>query len=183
MFRRKSVIIIDLLFGLTLAIVLLLVVSTANAQELSTTQSNSTDVASNKAETGNKETASRNAVAATPVYTGFMGVKVGMSAADVREKLGNLKDKGESQDFFVFSKEESAEVYYDDQGKVTAISIDYVGTNSEAPTADKVLGESLPVKPDGSIYGLKRYPEAGYWVAYSRTAGENPITTVTIQRL
>jgi hypothetical protein len=33
------------------------------------------------------------------------------------------------------------------------------------------------------MYELKRYPSAGYWVAYSRTAGKNPIITVTMQKM
>jgi hypothetical protein len=26
------------------------------------------------------------------------------------------------------------------------------------------------------------YPKAGYWVAYSRTAGDEPLTIITMQR-
>jgi hypothetical protein len=117
-----------------------------------------------------------------PVYKDFMGVTIGMSASEVRDKLGRLKNKGEHQDFFVFSDSQSAQIFYD-EGKVNAISVDYIVKGGGAPTPESVLGESVQAKPDGSLYELKRYPAAGYWVAYSRTAGEDPIVTVTMQKI
>ena len=123
------------------------------------------------------------AIAASPVYKDFMGVTLGMSASDVREKLGHLKEKGERQDFFVFSESRTAQIVYDEQGKAITISVDYISKSPDTPTAESVLGEPVQAKPDGSIFHRKRYPEAGYWVAYSRTAGDNPIVTVTMQKI
>lgn len=105
-----------------------------------------------------------------------------MTAEEVRSKLEGLK-KGDDQDFLVFSERESAQIYYNSEGKVTAISIDYFGGNSSAPTPDAVLGVGLQAKPDGSMYQLNRYPEAGYWVSYNRTAGDKPIITITMQKM
>ncbi len=119
----------------------------------------------------------------SPVYQDFMGVTLGMSTQEVRAKLGDPKDKGERQDFFVFSDSQSAQVVYDDQGKLVVISVDYVGKDGNAPSPESVLGEAVQAKQDGSIYQLKRYPDAGYWVAYSRTAGDNSIVTVTMQKI
>jgi hypothetical protein len=125
----------------------------------------------------------KNATAANvPVFTDYRGVSIGMSADEVRSRLQNLK-KDEGQDFYAFSDKESAQIYYDNQGKVTAISIDYFGENSNAPTPDAVLGTSPEAKPDGSMYQLKRYPDAGYWVSYNRTAGDKPIVTITMQKM
>lgn len=122
------------------------------------------------------------APANAPVYTDYRGVAVGMTADEVRSKLDGIK-KGSSQDFVVFSEYESAQIYYDGKNKVTAISIDYTGDSSKAPTPETVLGATLQPKPDGSMYQLNRYPEAGYWVSYNRTAGDKPIVTITIQRM
>jgi hypothetical protein len=119
----------------------------------------------------------------SPVYQNFRGVTLGMGAEEVRAKLGKPKDKGERQDFFVFSESQSAQIVYDDQDKVIVISVDYVNKDGTAPLPETVLGEAVKAKQDGSIYQLKRYPEAGYWVAYNRTAGDNPIVTVTMQRM
>jgi hypothetical protein len=66
---------------------------------------------------------------------------------------------------------------------VKAIAITYSGDDHNAPTSQAVLGEEIQAKPDGSVYELKRYPAAGYWVAYSRTAGDKPVITVTVQKL
>jgi hypothetical protein len=116
-----------------------------------------------------------------PVLTEYRGIRIGMAAEDVRNKLGHLREKGKVQDFFVFSDNESAQVFYDSNGNVRAISVDYMGM-SNPPTPKDVLGEDLQAKPDGSMYGLTRYPSAGFWVAYSRTGGDDPIVTITIQK-
>jgi len=119
-----------------------------------------------------------------PVIKEYKGVKIGMAAGEVREGLKSfLKDKGDKQDFLVLSDAETAQVYYDSTGKVTAISIDYVTKNGHAPTPVEVLGTDVTPKPDGSIYALKRYPAAGYWVSYNRTSGGNAIVTITMQAL
>ena len=126
--------------------------------------------------------ASNTAPANIPVFTDYRGVKIGMTAEEVRAKLDRLK-KGDDQDFLVFSERESAQIYYDDARKVTAISIDYFGDNSDAPSPDVVLGAMLEAKADGSMYQLNRYPDAGYWVSYNRTAGDKPIVTITMQKM
>ena len=81
-----------------------------------------------------------------------------------------------------FSDKETAQIYYDKDGKVIAISVDYFNPNS-APAPETILGEGLQAKADGSMYQLNRYPDKGYWVSYNRTAGEKPITTITVQKL
>jgi hypothetical protein len=121
--------------------------------------------------------------AVAPVFTDYKGIRIGMNADEVRTKLGNLKEKSKVQDFFVFSDAESAQVYYDDQGKVMAVSVHYAGSKNSAPAATAVLGEDISPNQDGSMYSLKRYPGAGYWVAYSKTAGDSPIVTVTMQKM
>ena len=122
------------------------------------------------------------APASAPVYTDYRGVSIGMTADAVRSKLDGLK-KGDRQDFLPLSEYESAQIYYDDKNKVTAISIDYIGDASKAPTPETVLGVGIQAKADGSMYQLNRYPKAGYWVSYNRTAGDKPIVTITIQKM
>jgi hypothetical protein len=116
------------------------------------------------------------------VFDDYRGVAIGMTADEVRSKLKNVK-KGDHQDFLNSSEHETAQIYYDDKGKVTAISIDYFGDNSSAPTPEMVLGTAIAAKPDGSMYQLNRYSEAGYWVSYNRTAGDKPIVTITMQKM
>lgn len=157
-------------------IVLILAVSVVKGQTISS-ESSQQEVA-----TVTNPAASRAATANVPVFRDYRGVTVGMTADEVRSKLAGAKE-GDRQDFVVFSERESAQIYYDDQGKVIAISIDYFGDNSKAPTAEAVLGTALKPKADGSMYQLNRYPDAGYWVSYNRTTGDKPIVTITMQKM
>ena len=167
---------------LLLTTLFILLSLSATAQELTDSQATHAEVASRN-KPAERIQLNDTAIATAPVYKDFMGVTLGMEANEVRERLGHLKDKSERHDFFVFSESQSAQIVYDDHGKVTVISIDYVIKDDGAPSPESVLGEAVPAKPDGSIYLLKRYPAAGYWVAYSRTAGDNPIVTVTMQKI
>ncbi len=117
-----------------------------------------------------------------PVFHEYRGVKIGWVADEVRKKLGSPANKGDEQDFYVFGEKETCQVLYD-KGQVTAISVDFMNGAKEAITPQQVFGADIEAKPDGSKYKLVRYPKAGYWVSYSRTAGDTPIITVTIQRL
>lgn len=158
------------------AIVLMLAVSSAHAQ---TSPDSST-----KEEVATTATPVNNGAAAAnlPVLKDYRGVSIGMTADKVRSTLDRLK-KDKKLDVYAFSDAESAQIYYDDEGTVMAISVDYFGDKSKAPTPETVVGSSLEPKTDGSMYLLKRYPDAGYWVSYNRTAGDKPIVTVTMQRM
>ena len=115
-----------------------------------------------------------------PVFHEYRGVKIGWVADEVRKKLGNPANKGDEQDFYVFGEKETAQFLYD-KGQVTAISVDFMNGAKEVITPQQVFGSDFEGKPDGSKYKLVRYPKAGYWVSYSRTAGDSQIITVTIQ--
>ncbi len=118
-----------------------------------------------------------------PKFTEYRGVRIGMSADDTRQKLGSPRDKDKTQDLFVFSNRETAQVFYDNQQKVYAISIDYAGRDKAAPTPVDILGKEITAKVDGSMYQMQQYPEVGYWVSYSRTAGDSALVTVTMQKM
>ena len=121
------------------------------------------------------------ATPSAPVFNDYRGISIGMSAEQVRATIEGLK-QDKDQDFLVLSDRESAQIYYDKQGKVMAISVDYFG-GSNAPAPEAVLGVSLEAKADGSMYQLNRYPDAGYWVSYNRTGGEKPIVSITMQKM
>jgi hypothetical protein len=121
--------------------------------------------------------------APAPLYGEFKGLKLGASRDEARKLLGSAQEKEKTQDFFVLSERERARVYYDDKGAVSAIIVTYVGKSANAPTPQAVLGADVEAKPDGSMYKMVSYPKAGYWVAYSRTAGDEPLTIITMQRM
>ena len=118
-----------------------------------------------------------------PAFKDYKGVRIGLSAEEVRQKLGEPELKDEDEDLFLISDSEMVQVYYDKDGRVTAVSITYTGENATAPTAVAVLGEEVAAGTDGRVYKLVRYPTVGYWVAYSRTAGDAPVVSVTMKKM
>jgi hypothetical protein len=118
-----------------------------------------------------------------PAFHEFRGVKIGMVADEARKKLGTPKDKGTEQDFYVFNDNEAVVIYYDKTGAVSAISVDFMSGANGVPSSKDILGAEAEAKSDGSIYKVVRYPKAGYWVSYSRTAGADPTVTITMQKI
>jgi hypothetical protein len=114
---------------------------------------------------------------------GYRGVNIGMLAEEVRKKLGNPSDKGEEQDFFVLSDNETAQVVYDKTKKVVTLSFDFMSGAKEIPTPKSIFGSDIEAKSDGSMYRMVRYPKAGYWLSFNRTAGDTPLTSVTFQKI
>ncbi|HEV7474329.1 MAG TPA: hypothetical protein VGN90_09775 [Pyrinomonadaceae bacterium] len=134
----------------------------------------------------NAQTPRKGAAAATEELAAFKeyrGVQLGMTADEVRKKLGVPKDKSDEQDFFVFNDNETAQVVYDPTHKVVTISADFLTVGTSVPTAKQVFGSEVEAKADGSVYRMVRFPKAGYWLSYNKTGGASPLTTVTLQRI
>ena len=117
-----------------------------------------------------------------PVYTNYKGVQIGMGAEEVHKKLGEPADKNNTQDFYEFSPDETAQVSYDTSGLLIAISVTYFKA-SDAPTAKNVLGVDVEPQYNGNVYKMIKYPKAGYWVSYSRTEGDPPVVTVSMAKI
>jgi hypothetical protein len=117
-----------------------------------------------------------------PPFHEYKGVHIGMTLDEARKKLGNPSDKSDKQDSYVFNDNESCQVYYDETKKVYAVAITYLGGNS-IPVPKNILGIDAEVKQDGSLNKLVRFPKVGYWVAYTRTAGDAPMTIITMQKI
>ena len=130
--------------------------------------------------------ATGEAKADEPPFNEYKGVRLGMDAAEARKKLGNPQDKSDAQDFYSFSGDkELVQVYYEG-GKVSAIAVSYMGMGASdpaVPTAKAVFGEPVEAQPDGSVRRMERYPKAGYWLSYTRTAGDAPMVVVTLKKI
>lgn len=118
-------------------------------------------------------------VAQQPLISEYKGIHLGMTADQVRTKLGSPALKADDQDYFVFSETESAQFAYDAAHKVVTISVDYTGTG--APDFRTVVGPTVEERPDGSQYKIVRYEAQGFWVSYHRTVAG--VVTVTIQKI
>ena len=118
-----------------------------------------------------------------PLYQEYRGIQLGMAADEVRKKLGSPADKSDEQDFFTLNDSESAQIFYDKTKKVMAISANFLQGAQDIPTPKALFGLEVTAKPDGSVYKMVRYPKAGCWLSYSKTAGDSPLISVTIQKI
>jgi hypothetical protein len=118
-----------------------------------------------------------------PTFQEFRGVRIGMAADEARKKLGTPKDKSAQEDFYVFNDNENAQILYDKAGAVSTISVNFLSGANSIPTAKDVLGSEAEAKGDGTVYKMVRFPKAGFWIAYSRTAGSDAMVTITIQKI
>ena len=118
-----------------------------------------------------------------PPYLAYKGVSIGMTADEARQKLGSLREKADTQDLYIFSDNESAQIFYDGDRKVNALTVTYTGKLSEAPVPKAVFGDDAEVKPDGGIFKMVRYPKAGFWISYNKIVGDDPIIMIAMKKI
>lgn len=106
-----------------------------------------------------------------------------MTADAARGALGSPKEKSNEMDLYIFSESETAQVFYDAQQQVKAIAITFSGDLKSAPTAKVIFGEDVAPRPDGGIFKMVRYPKAGFWVSYNKTAGDDVVISIAIQKM
>ena len=125
-----------------------------------------------------------SAKADLPVWQGYKGVTIGMTADEVRAKLGAPKSEDAAELFYLFSENETAQILLDTGKRVRAISVMFGADYLNAPKFENVFGKPVntELKPDGSIFKMERYPDARYWVSYSRMAGDKAMVVVMIQK-
>lgn len=116
-------------------------------------------------------------------FTGYKGVTIGTARADARTKLGEPKEKSDQQDYYVIADGETVQVIYDRDGSVSTISTSYFGDKVKPPAAKEVFGSDVEATPEGAINKLVKYPKSGYWISYVRTAGNDPMVLITIQKM
>lgn len=160
------------ILSLFAAVALLWVAPAASAQK---SQARAGNAAREKADIGETN-------ADEPPFHQYKGVRIGMSAEEVRKALGNPQEKSTEQDFYVFSEKETAQFFYDASQKVSALAVTYMGEGSGAPTAQAVFGSPVETKPDGSVYKMERFPKSGYWLSYSRVA-DAQMVSVTLKKI
>ncbi|CAN5456570.1 hypothetical protein BH10ACI1_BH10ACI1_13250 [soil metagenome] len=120
-----------------------------------------------------------------PGWQTYKDVAIGMTDVQVREKLGAPKTDDKDGFYYVFSDTETAQIIFDEGKKVRTVSVVFSEDHTGAPTFTDVYGKTAVAepKPDGSIFKMMRYEDAGYWISYSRGAGAKAMVIVTIQKL
>ena len=125
-------------------------------------------------------TARPQAQAQQPLYKEYRGVCLGMTATEVRAKLGEPALKSDEQDFYIISANETAQIAYNTAQRVMTISTDYAG-GIGAPDYRTAVGEGmLLTRPDGTVFRMVRYDSERFWVSYNKTAATVPTVTITI---
>ncbi|HEX3251530.1 MAG TPA: hypothetical protein VHS05_18990 [Pyrinomonadaceae bacterium] len=115
----------------------------------------------------------------TSSYREYRGVRLGMTAAEARAKLGTPAMMSADQDYYVFSANESTQIMYDAAQKVVVISTDY--TNGVgAPDYRSVVGEGLLERPDGSMFRMIRNDAERFWISYNKSTTVVPVVTITL---
>ena len=117
-----------------------------------------------------------------PLYSEYKGVRLGMTAQEVRTKLGTPTFMDKELGYFVLSATETVQIGFDAAGKVKVISVDYLnGTGAPEPRA--IVGAELETRENGSLYKVVYYERLGFSVSYGRTAGPVLIVSITIQKM
>lgn len=116
-----------------------------------------------------------------PVFAGYKGVMIGMKMDDARSKLGTPKDKSDSEDYYVYSDNETLQVLYAPDKTVRVLSINYIGKS--APTPMEILGIDVPPGANGGINKMVKYPKSGFWISFLKTGGSDPMTVITVQKM
>ena len=130
-----------------------------------------------------KASASAHAAAIQqPLYSEYKGVRIGMTAEEVRAKLGKPTLAADDQDYYIISQTETIQIAYDVAHKAKAISVDFLD-GVGAPDYKAVVGSDVQAKPDGSMHKLITYESLGFWVSYNRSAGGVTTVTITIQKI
>lgn len=120
-----------------------------------------------------------------PPWHGYRSITLGMTDAELRERLGAPNKEDEAGYFYIFSETENAQFLLDANRRVRTISVVFEPESLNAPTFEQVFGETAAFEPreDGSCFKRMRYEEAGYWISYSRLAGPKAMVIVLIQKL
>lgn len=122
------------------------------------------------------------AVTQQPLYAEYKGVRLGMTAQEVRTKLGTPTFMDKELGYFVLSATETAQIGFDAAGKVKVISVDYLnGTGAPEPRA--IVGAELETRENGTLYKVVYYESLGFSVSFGRTAGPVLIVSITIQKM
>lgn len=116
-------------------------------------------------------------------FSGYRGINIGTPRAEARVKLGEPREKSDAQDYYMISDSECVQVVYDTDGMVRTISTSYFGDKAKPPTAKDLFGTDVEANAEGAINKLVKYPKAGIWISYVRTAGKDPMVMVTIQKM
>jgi hypothetical protein len=123
---------------------------------------------------------------AAPLVSDLKGVKLGMTADEVKKVLGSSDSSDATGMYFDLKNGESLQLQLGPDKRVYMIAMMYSGKDADTPDITAVFGPDAKAEPDagGRVYKLVKYPSAGYVLMYSHIkAGDTPMTTITMTKL
>ena len=120
---------------------------------------------------------------AKPNVNAVGGIELGMTAKQVKEKLGKAEVEDATGLVFDLDNGVSMQIGLDEDKKVRTVAATYPDASKGAPSITDIFGSSVE-KSDGDVYKMERYPEAGFWISYSRTnSKEKPMTIIMMRKI
>jgi len=121
--------------------------------------------------------------AITPLVHSVRDVELGMSIDDVKKKLGRPEVQDDTGLLFTLSGGNSVQIGLDENKHVRTVAVIYGAGSKDAPALKDIFGASAE-DTTGDVYKMERYPDAGYWVSYSRTNSQDKaIVVVTMRKI
>ena len=128
-----------------------------------------------------KATASKTAT--LPVVRSVRDVQLGMSIDDVKKKLGKPDVQDDTGLLFSLSGGDSVQIGLGEKKEVKVVAAIYAPGSKNAPSLKDIFGPSAE-DATGDTYKMERYPDAGYWLSYSRSNSQDkPIVVVTMRKI
>ena len=129
------------------------------------------------------QTAPVKSAAVTPFIHSVRDVELGMAVDEARKKLGRPEVEDATGMYFTLSGGDAVQIGLDDDKKVRTAALIYGAGSKSAPTLKDIFGNDVD-NVEGDTYKIVRYPDAGYWVSYSRSnSKDKPIVVVTMRKL
>jgi len=118
-----------------------------------------------------------------PAVRTVRDVQLGMSLDDVKKKLGKPDVQDDTGVLFSLSGGDSVQIALDEKKEVKVVAAIYAPGSKIAPSLKDIFGPDA-VDATGDTYKMERYPDAGYWISYSRSNSQDkPIVVVTMRKI
>jgi hypothetical protein len=118
-----------------------------------------------------------------PAVDSVRDIELGMTVEQVKAKLGKPDVEDKTGLYFTLDKGDSVQIGLDADKKVRTVAAIYGAGSKDAPSFTDIFGTDAAA-PEGDVYKLERYPDAGYWVSYSRTnSKDKPVTVIMLRKI
>jgi outer membrane protein assembly factor BamE (lipoprotein component of BamABCDE complex) len=132
---------------------------------------------------GDKQENAAQVEKATPEIDSLLEVKLGMTVEEVKKVLGKPEVQDNTGLVYNLDKGDTVQIGLDPEKKVRTIAAVFTADSKATPSFQKIFGTDVE-DTEGDVHKMERYPDAGYWVSFSRTnSKEKPVTVVMLRKI